>query len=142
MKKLIILLILIIPLQINHQRKVIDQRNLKLQVLTQSPLTLNNLETYLKLQKVKHPNIVIKQAILETGWLTSEVCKRNNNLFGLVFNGKYAKFKHWTDCVKSYKYFQNKRYTSGCYYTFLVKRKYASDKNYIKKLKMISYGRT
>ena len=90
---------------------------------------------------IKHSDVVLKQAILETGWFRSRNCKRNNNLFGLVFNGEYAKFKHWTDCVKSYKYFQ-RRYSKGCYYTFLVKSKYASDRKYIKKLKSINYGTT
>jgi len=107
--------------------------------LESSQLTLSNLENYLKLSKIKHSNIVIKQAILETGWFTSSVYKANNNLFGLVFNGRYAKFHHWTDCIKSYKYFQ-RRYIKGCYYTFLVKSKYASDKKYVKKLKMINYN--
>ena len=139
MKKIILLLILIIPIQISphNKRNLKNPESLKIQILKLSPLTLSNLESYIHLLNIQHPTIVIKQAILETGWLSSRVCKTHNNLFGLVYNGRYAKFSHWTESVKAYKNFQNKRYNSGCYYTFLKRRGYASDRNYIKKLKSI-----
>ena len=145
MKKLLILLVilLIIPVKIQQIRikNLSLERNLQIVQLENSPLNLSNLEKYIYLLNIQYPNIVLKQAILETGWLSSRVCKSNNNLFGLVYNGRYAKFSHWTECVKAYKRFQNKKYNSGCYYKFLVAANYASDSKYIKKLKSIEYGR-
>lgn len=99
---------------------------------------------------IKHKDIVIKQAILETGHFKSKLCKSKHNLFGFKRNGKYTSFNSYEQCIKYYKKWQNKYYTnnvkskqykyySSNYYVFLKKRGYASDKNYIKKLKKIYF---
>ena len=104
-------------------------------------------------EKIQHPDIVLKQAQLETGYYTSELFWIANNLFGMRLAeirettaiGEYnfhAKYQHWTDSVKDYKKFQE-WYTSigydigndsDGYLVFLKWIRYATDKKYITKL--------
>lgn len=91
----------------------------------------------LKRQNIKHPNIVLAQAKLETGHYTSDVCKKNNNLFGLMKGDKYHHFSHWKNSIKFYKKHIQSRYNGGDYYNFLNNIGYAEDKNYIQKLRQL-----
>lgn len=91
----------------------------------------------LKRQDIKHPKIVLAQAKLETAHYTSDVCKRNNNLFGLMKGDKYHHFPHWRNSVKFYKEHIQSRYDGGNYYKFLDRIGYAEDKEYIQKLKQL-----
>lgn len=89
---------------------------------------------------IKHPEIVYAQAVLETGNFKSKHCIIDNNLFGLYNskNKRYHKFNHWTESILAYKkWVQNKHKASEDYYSFLRRIKYASDPNYIPKLKKI-----
>jgi len=111
-------------------------------------LTLENVYYYLDSIGVHHKDIVLKQAILETGWFKSYSCRKRNNLFGLT-NGrtkKYYEFNHWKEsCIGyrdmvQYKYAKmGYKYEKNDYYHFLVKMHYAADKSYINKLKHIKY---
>ena len=86
------------------------------------------------------PEVVIAQAILETGHYCSEICKRDNNLFGLYNSRKkeYFKFKHWTESVKAYKDMIQYKYKYGeDYHIFLDRIGYAEDSLYNNKLKNI-----
>lgn len=89
---------------------------------------------------IHHSDIVVAQAILETGHFRSENCKVNNNLFGL-FNSKkkeYFKFDHWTSCVKAYRdMIQYRLRENEDYYQFLTRIGYAEDPQYITKVKGI-----
>lgn len=91
---------------------------------------------------VQFPQIVYAQALLETGHFTSSVCKKYNNLFGL-YNSEikdYYSFKHWSDSVKAYKDFVQYKYKGNTdYYTFLVNLPYATDLNYINKIKQLEH---
>lgn len=89
--------------------------------------------------QIKYPNIVIAQAILETGHFKSNLCVNGNNLFGLYNSHKrqYYRFNHWTESVKAYRDLVQYRYKSGDYYTWLVKIRYASDPKYINRVKQI-----
>ena len=90
---------------------------------------------YYKLSNIKY---VLAQAKHETGNYTSNVCKKNNNLFGLRKGKNYIKFSHWYDSVKAYRdLVQYKHKNNEKYDTFLVRIKYAEDPNYIKKIKLI-----
>lgn len=91
----------------------------------------------LRRQDIKHPDIVLAQAKLETAHYTSEVCKKNNNLFGLMKGDKYHHFPHWKSSIKFYKEHIQSRYDGGNYYAFLNKIGYAEDKNYTQKLKKL-----
>lgn len=89
---------------------------------------------------IKCPSIVYAQAVLETGHFKSAVCTNNNNLFGLYDNknGKYYRFKHWSESVVAYKsYIQNRYKTDSSYYQFLKSIGYAEDPAYIRKIKQI-----
>lgn len=101
-------------------------------------LTKENLLNELKVQKVLYPEIVVAQAILETGHFKSYLCKSHNNLFGLKSGNSYMKFDHWTDCVAAYKrYIQNWKKPPKDYYKYLKDLGYATDPEYTEKLKEI-----
>lgn len=116
------------------------------------PVTISNLPTFLdktpkegllealQYYDIKYPHIVYAQAILETDNFNSKLCKTNNNLFGLYNSkkNKYYTFSHWSESVKAYKDYIQYKYTYPTdYYTFLTNIKYASDPDYISKLKAI-----
>ncbi len=67
-------------------------------------LTIPNLIAEIEKNGIKYPKIVLAQAILETGWFKSPVCRNKHNLFGLTNprTGKYYEFNHWTESVKAY----------------------------------------
>lgn len=88
-------------------------------------------------QGIPHPTIVLAQARLETGNFKSDRCRRDHNLFGMKRGSRYAKYGHWRDSVKDYKKRISSRYKGGDYYAFLRRIGYASDQNYIRKVKHI-----
>lgn len=88
-------------------------------------------------QQVPHPQIVLAQARLESGNFKSDFYQKTNNLFGLKKGGKYARYKHWRDSIRDYKKRISARYQGGSYYKFLTKIGYASDKEYLNKVKEI-----
>ena len=95
----------------------------------------------LQYYKIEHPTIVKAQAILETGNFTSNLCIKNNNLFGLYDskNKRYYSYNHWWESVEAYKKLIQRKYNnSKYYYMFLEDIKYAKDKEYINKLKEIA----
>ena len=90
---------------------------------------------------IEHPTIVKAQAILETAHFTSNLCIKNNNLFGLYDskNKKYYSYNHWWESIEAYKKLIQRKYNnSKYYYMFLEDIKYAKDKEYINKLKEIA----
>lgn len=108
---------------------------------SQQPL-LDSVFNYICSKNILYANIVMKQAILETGWLKSEFLMSRNNLFG--FRSKnYLKFNTWQESVDYYKTWQDKYYTNPKedYYKFLVRIKYAFG-NYPSCLQKIIYNGT
>jgi flagellum-specific peptidoglycan hydrolase FlgJ len=91
----------------------------------------------IKRQNIPHPEIVLAQAIHETGNFTSRLCKVNHNLFGIKYNGRYAKYPNWQASVVDYKEKVSSRYKGGDYYAFLRRIGYASDSQYCNRLKRI-----
>lgn len=95
--------------------------------------------------KIKHPDIVYKQALLETGYLTSYNYRKRNNLFGfrhpkyVTNTNKYGYFifSDPYESVRYYKLWQDKKYKGGNYYLFLKTVGYAEDSLYIYKLKKL-----
>ncbi len=95
----------------------------------------------LQYYNIEHPTIVKAQAILETGNFTSDLCVKNNNLFGLYDskNKRYYSYNHWWESIEAYKKLIQRKYdNSKYYYMFLEDIKYAKDKEYINKLKEIA----
>ncbi len=50
----------------------------------------------------------------------------------------YLIFDSWQDSIAYYQRWQKRHYKGGDYYQFLTDRGYATDKNYINKLKQIT----
>lgn len=112
------------------------------------PLTRKNLALALVDAGVQHPDIVYKQALLESRHLKSGLCKDGNNLFGMKkprSRKTYAKkqtvyghaaFDHWIYSVMDYKIWQGNEPIDN-YFRFLKKRNYASNEQYISLLKGI-----
>jgi hypothetical protein len=101
-------------------------------------LTIQNLYEEILTQGIEHPEIVLKQAILETHWLKCTHCSMQyNNIFGFMNKSGYLKFNSWIDCVKYYKDWQSTFYKGGDYYTFLDRIGYATGPEYLTRLKWI-----
>ncbi len=103
-------------------------------------LNINNLYQALDKYGIAFPKIVVAQALLETGYFTSNVCLNYNNLFGLrrPSDGSYYRFGNWEESVKAYKDYVQYKYRGGDYFRFLGQIGYAEDPNYLYKVKSIS----
>ena len=123
-----------------------------LKAVLKRSLTLESLTEALYYMEVKHPEIVLKQALLESGHFTSALYRTNNNLFGMkrarqretTATGQkrgYATYTHWSLSLKDYRlmqmYYEKKGQSMRDYYAFLLTIGYAQDKKYIEKLKSI-----
>ena len=96
-------------------------------------LTIPNLYKEIIRNGILYPKIVLAQAILETGWFRSSVCRNKHNLFGLTnpHTGKYYEFNHWTESVRAYHTKVQYKYKGGNYLLWLDEIGYAEDPNYI-----------
>lgn len=103
-------------------------------------LSKENLYSELIAQKIDYPEIVLAQALLETGNFKSYSCKVRNNLFGLMRkDGTYMEFDHWTNSVHAYKkYIQKYKEVPNDYYKYLNDLGYAEDSIYVIRIKEIS----
>lgn len=102
-------------------------------------LTIPNLYKEIIRNGILYPKIVLAQAILETGWLRSSVCRNKHNLFGLTNprTGKYYEFNHWTESVRAYYTKVQYKYKGGNYLLWLDEIGYAEDSEYLEKLNEI-----
>ena len=129
----------------------IDPPPKKIEQPVDSTFTPQKLVMYLKEVGVKHAEIVYAQAVLETGNFKSKSFRLCNNLFGMkvarsrpttALGERYghAYFKDWKMSVIDYAMFQSayarKIRTDIGYYEYLS-RNYASDVEYVNKLKKI-----
>ena len=94
----------------------------------------------LRRQQVPCAEIVLAQARLETGNFTSKLCKTKHNIFGIKHGGRYASYRRWQDCITDYKKCISSRYHGGDYYAFLKRIGYASDRQYLAKVRQIAKG--
>lgn len=103
-------------------------------------LSKENLYSELIAQEIDYPEIVLAQALLETGNFKSYSCKVRNNLFGLKRkDGSYMTFDHWTNSVHAYKkYIQKYKEVPNDYYKYLNDLGYAEDSIYVIRVKEIS----
>ena len=101
---------------------------------------LDSVGNYICIAGIKHPEIVMKQAIWETGWFKSGFLMKKNNLFG--FRGKsYLSFNKWQESVDYYKKWQERHYDEKKYkdyYDFLTQIRYGHS-GYAKTLKAFNY---
>jgi flagellum-specific peptidoglycan hydrolase FlgJ len=108
---------------------------------------------YFQKHRVRFSHIVYAQAILESNNFKSNLCKNNNNIFGMKVPaqrftfcinpfdyGNYSKYESIEYCILDYKAWQMQNayniYTEEGYFN-LLSNIYAEDKNYINKLKQI-----
>lgn len=98
-------------------------------------LTIPNLYQEIIRNGIRHPKIVLAQAILETGWFRSPLCRNRHNLFGLTNpkTGKYYEFNHWTESVRAY-------YTKIQYRYCQKNQTSTSDVDYLKWLQQTGYA--
>ena len=105
---------------------------------SKSTLTLVNVYDALIACEVAHPDIVMRQVIVETMWLKCKNCSKDlNNLFGFFLNGKYVEFDSWFESVMYYKQWQDSYYKGGDYYAFLLSIGYATSEKYERTLKQV-----
>jgi uncharacterized FlgJ-related protein len=137
MKKFILLFVCVVVacsfVVKNEKKKIVKTP----QVATGDTLNIDNLIQTVWALPFRHKNIVIAQAILETGWFKSDNCINNNNLFGMrrsfaristsdkEING-YAHYTDWKQSVIDYYILQSVREsiirtTKDQYYRYLDK---------------------
>jgi len=107
-------------------------------VLLESPQ--ENLYEVLMFYQVKHPDIAYGIAAIETGWFTSDLCVKYNNLFGLYDskNKGYYHFDNWFESVIAYRdWVENKYESDEDYYKFLEELPYSTNKNYVSNLRKV-----
>ncbi len=99
-------------------------------------LTMLNLLEVIREVGLTNGLIVLAQALLETGYFSSRVCKEYNNLFGLYDskNREYFRFARWEDSVVAYQRMIQYKYKGGNYFHFLKRIGYAEDPRYLVKL--------
>ncbi len=112
-------------------------------------VSMSDIDILLSKYDIKHSDIVKRQIWLESARLTSFICKANKNPLGM----KYAKGRKTTaigeayscaiypsieKAIEDYAIWQKLYYQrNDNYYNFLQRIGYATDKDYIKKLKQI-----
>ena len=91
-------------------------------------------------QELDYPEVVLAQAIVETGGFHSTSCTKDNNLFGLRRkDGTYMKFLHWSESVSYYKeHIQSYKEKPSDYFKFLNDLGYAENKSYTDVIKPLS----
>jgi len=117
------------------------------------PFSPDLLKQALFFEGIQAPEIVFKQAQLETGGFTSELFIVAKNVFGMRYArvrdtyaiGEYknhAYYNNWINNVKDYAlwqaWYRENGHDLSNYYVFLRDIGYATDKYYISKLKGIS----
>ena len=113
--------------------KLATTKAVRAETKTLPALTIPNLYQEIIRNGIRHPKIVLAQAILETGWFRSPLCRNRHNLFGLTNpkTGKYYEFNHWTESVRAYYTKVQYKYKGGNYLLWLHKIGYAEDSGYI-----------
>ena len=109
-------------------------------------LSKENVFSEILKNEIRFSDIVLRQAILETGHFKSHNCLHRNNLFGMKGGENtpdnpegYKIYDSWQESVTAYKEWQDKRWSDhySDYYIFLESVCYAESPDYINKLKSI-----
>ena len=125
-------------------------------LVVQAKTPLNQRDVYQEIiaMGIKFADIVLAQAILESGNFKSKLAKENNNLFGMrlarvretTAKGQkygYANYLSWKDSVKDYKLWQdsvlkNKKNMTRTQYLSYLNRIYSETPNYISRIRFIT----
>ena len=92
---------------------------------------------------VLFPEVVVAQAVLESGHFKSKAYREKNNFLGIVKAGHYQEFDHWMDCLKRYQEVIESKYRGSElsvneYLEFLDRIGYAEDSSYIDKIRILT----
>lgn len=119
--------------------KVVAKKHKKEKYYNKPRININDVKNYMDSIGVLNSDIVLKQALLETGHFKAKLLMDKNNLFAFRFTKHYMSFINWQASVDYYKKWQDKFYTnhSENYYDFLKRIKYARSPHYIKVLKLV-----
>tara|TARA_R110002126_G_scaffold177758_1_gene326707 strand:+ start:755 stop:1333 length:579 start_codon:yes stop_codon:yes gene_type:complete len=124
---------------------------IKKSVLHGEPFSEDALIELLKSCNIKYPHIVLAQAKIESANFTSNIFKKNNNLFGmkqarvrvttsLGTKNNHSYYRDWIDCVYDYAMYQANVMcnidTEDEYFTKLGD-KYAEDSTYVSTVKNV-----
>ncbi len=135
--------------EMDSLRREIKDRDMKLDSLMRRELNWENIDYWMDEFGVKHKAIVMRQVYLETGNLTSVICRENNNLFGMKLprvrkttatgaSRGHAQYNDYVMSILDYAIWQENMYNGQKdYYAFLRSVGYAECKTYIQKLKYI-----
>jgi flagellum-specific peptidoglycan hydrolase FlgJ len=132
---------------------VLSENNQRTYEIITHVISFSELNVYKQLVRigVAYPDVVLAQAKIETGNFTSKIFRENNNMFGMKLperrqttavgeSRNHAKYTDWIQSIKDYKLWQDqmihKAPTKRAYLAYL-RRNYAEDKNYIKKIKQL-----
>ena len=117
---------------------------IKLLIYTLNP-TPKRVHTYAERIGIQEAKIVTAQSIGECGWdYESYNARVRNNIFGMR-SGKvtesnpngYTIYENWTESVRYYLDWQNRRDVHGNYYGYLIRRGYNHHKGYVSYIRMI-----
>ena len=103
---------MVIPLWNNCQNQTISP-----QLTTQDSISVDSLKMMVWSLPFKHKDIVIAQAILETGWFKSKNFKINNNLFGM--KQVYFRMTLADTVINGYSHYPNLK---QCLYDYCIKQ--------------------
>ncbi len=119
--------------------KVVVKKHKKEKYYNKPRININDVKYYMDSIGVLNSDIVLKQALLETGHFKAKLLMDKNNLFAFRFTKRYMSFINWQASVDYYKKWQDKFYTdhSENYYVFLKRIRYARSPHYIKVLKLV-----
>ena len=109
MKKLLLVLLVFTACNTKAQEQVIAPED---------SVTLHNIQMDVWALPFKHKEVVVAQAILESGWFKSKNFKVNNNLFGMKYphtrvtcsdssNNGYAHYPNWHMSIVDYYLLQS-----------------------------------
>ena len=100
-------------------------------------LTRENLKNELIRRNIPCYEIVLAQALHESGNFKSKICRERNNIFGMRTKKGYKRYESWIACVDDYENKFSKRYKGGDYFVFLRKVNYAEDPSYEQKVRKL-----
>ncbi|MBN1386844.1 MAG: glucosaminidase domain-containing protein [Bacteroidales bacterium] len=115
--------------------------------------TWQNIDFWLDYYQVKFQRVAKAQIILETNSLTSKICLKNNNLFGMKLakyrpttakgiRYKHAYYDNFIESIRDYKLYQDYFLVENCpdeysYLKMLETNRYATAMHYVEALRKI-----
>ena len=85
-----------------------------IQIANGDTLTVENLTLTVWSLPFKHKDIIVAQAILESGWFKSNICLNNNNLFGM--KRSYSRVSTYDTTINGYAHYSNWKMSVIDYY--------------------------